>query len=123
MLYIDCRLAHISRDRVMTYCMMPSLPTFHVMVPRQLYYGQAEWWDAPLQWVDQTWRRTKTFRQLAEECYLPDPEYALGLIGFRWLIFRFRPDYPISLEVGHRSTRYLPLLRQLAQHLMCEKTD
>ncbi len=122
MLYIECRLVHISHDEVMTYGIVPSLPR-HVMVPRRLYFGQAEWWEAPLQWVDQTWRRTKKFKQLAQVCYLPDPEYQLGPTGFRWLIFRFRPDYPISAEVGHRPTRHLPLLRQLAEHLMCAKTD
>ena len=122
MVDIDCRLAHISVNKTMVYGITPSLPGYE-MTPKQLYYGQTEWRDAPLQWIDQTWRRTKKFKQLAEECDLPDPEYQLGPTGFRWLIFRFRPEYPISTEVGHRPTRHLPLLRQLAEHLMCEKVD
>jgi hypothetical protein len=122
MRYIDCRLAHISDDQVISCCILPSLRD-HELVPGQLYYGQDEWRPEPLRWVDQTWRRTKAFRQLAEECYLPDPQYRLGAVGFRWLIFRFRPEYPISQLVGHRPTRHLKLLRQLTEHLVLKKTD
>lgn len=116
MVTIDCRLAHIGHEKEMSYGILPTEPGYE-MVPKQLYYGQTEWRARPTQWVDQTWRRTATFRRLEEECYLPDPEYLLGETGFVWLIFRFKPRYPISEQIGHRRAPQLKLMRQLALHL------
>jgi hypothetical protein len=121
MLYIDYRLASISRRNVMAYGVMPSQPG-HEIVPGQLYFGQTEWRRHPLEWVDQTWRRTDLFKQLGEECCLPDPEYSLGPVGFRWFIFRFRPDYPISERVGHRPAQHRRVLQQWVAQLKLEKT-
>ena len=118
--YIDCRLANISRTKVMAYGIMPSEPG-HEIVPQQLYYGQTEWRRRPLEWVDQTWRRTDISKQLGEECCLPNPEYQLGPTGFRWFIFRFRPDYPISERVGHREAQHRRVLRQFVAQLKLEK--
>lgn len=122
MVDIDCRLAHISVNKTMIYGITPSLPGYE-MTPKQLYYGQTEWRNDPAAWIDSAWTRTKTFRSLKYDLFLPNAEYLFGAVGFTCILFRITRDSSLSQEFGHRRAPHLRALRQLAAMLQAVKVD
>jgi hypothetical protein len=120
MLYIDCRHAHTNTDETMAYGILPSLPGYE-MEPCQHYYGEPPWREDPSVWMLYAWARTPTYRSLSRSLFLPHPEWALGVVGLRWMIFRFRKDSAYSQYFGHSHQQHLRGLRELAAQLQAVK--